>query len=216
MIELDPSINEVIINQLPINDESINQSSINHPFINQITLDCLINKTQYSNYINNITNKNINKKDRHFYRRRILNLTKQILYKEENTEIIPPDITYMLDNYIKTCINYFKIIDTNDIIQEDYKEYAEKEMLTEIATDNEIISQNEFMKNENNKLLMRSINISKPTLDNFIKIKMTKAPEKLIIPQQKEINLKDPILKNKGISKNKNNTIIYDDNQTKP
>ena len=190
------------------------------PFINQISLDCLINKTQYSKYVNNITNKSINKKDRHFYRRRILNLTKQILYKEENTDIIPLDITYMLDNYIKTCINYFKITDRSDIIQEDYKEYensVKNELVneSEATIENEIINQTEFMKDENNKLLMRSINISKPTLDNFIKIKMTKLPEELIIPQQKEINLKDPVLKNKGISKNKNNTIIYDDKQPK-
>jgi hypothetical protein len=188
-------------------------------FINQVTIDCLLNKTQYSKYINNITNKNINKKDRRFYRRRILSLTKDLLYKEENEVIIPLDIKYMLDNYINTCINYFKTLDKNDIIQEEYKEYENK-MQNDDGNDsgnineNELTEQLEFLKDENNKLLMRSINISKPSLDNFITIKMTRPPNKLIVPQQKEINLKDPILKNKGISKNKNNTIIYDAKQT--
>jgi hypothetical protein len=60
---------------------------------------------------------------------------------------------------------------------------------------------------------MRSKNTTKTSLDNFVKITMIKPPEELIIPQQKEINLKDPILKNKGILKNKNKNIIYDNSQ---
>ena len=51
---------------------------------------------------------------------------------------------------------------------------------------------------------MRSVKMSNNSLDNFIKIKMTKSPEELIIPQQKEINLKNPVLKNKGVIKKKN------------
>ena len=40
---------------------------------------------------------------------------------------------------------------------------------------------------------------------------MTKQPEELIIPQQKEINLKDPTLKIKGITKKKNIINNYDE-----
>jgi hypothetical protein len=53
--------------------------------------------------------------------------------------------------------------------------------------------------------------MSNNSLDNFIKIKMTKQSEELIIPQQKEINLKDPILKIKGITKKKNIINNYDE-----
>jgi len=58
---------------------------------------------------------------------------------------------------------------------------------------------------------MRSVKLSNHSLDNFIKIKMTKKVEELIIPQQKEINLKDPILKIKGINKKKNIINNYDE-----
>ena len=44
---------------------------------------------------------------------------------------------------------------------------------------------------------------------------MTKKTDELIIPQQKEINLKDPILKNKGVNKKKNIINNYDEDTKK-
>jgi hypothetical protein len=64
---------------------------------------------------------------------------------------------------------------------------------------------------EANTLLMRSFKIAKPSLDNFVKIKYTKSPSEIILPKQKEINLKDPDLRNKGIRKKKNIINKYDE-----
>jgi hypothetical protein len=176
-------------------------------FLNQVSLDYLINTKQYKNHlIQNTLNKKINKKDKRFYRRRILNLTKELLSKEESEIVISPDIKYAFDNLVKTCVHYFKILDRNDIIQEDYNEFDD-----EIKEEKEISESEQFLKEENEKLLMRSVKMSNHSLDNFIKIKMTKNPEELIIPQQKEINLKDPILKIKGITKKKNIINNYDE-----
>ena len=172
-------------------------------FLNQASLDYLINTKQYKNHLisftENTLNKKINKKDKRFYRRRILNLTKELLSKEESEIVISPDIKYAFDNLVKTCVHYFKILDRNDIIQEDYNEFDD-----EIKEDKEISETEQFLKEENEKLLMRSVKMSNHSLDNFIKIKMTKTKKELIIPQQKEINLKDPVLKNKGVIKKKN------------
>jgi hypothetical protein len=169
-------------------------------FLNQVSLDYLINTKQYKIHLTNTMNKKINKKDKKFYRRRIQSLTKELLSKEEEEEIvISPDVKYAFDNFIKTCIHYFKILDRNDIIQEDYNELD-----GEIKANVEISESSQILKEENEKLLMRSVKMSNHSLDNFIKIKMTKKTEDLIIPQQKEINLKDPVLKNKGVIKKKN------------
>ena len=54
-------------------------------------------------------------------------------------------------------------------------------------------------KEEADLLLVRSIKIANPTLDNFVKKKYTKAPETIVMPQQKDINLRTPNLKIKGI-----------------
>ena len=191
-------------------------------FLNQVSLDFLINKKQYKNhsisFTENTINKKINKKDKKFYRRRILSLTKDLLSKErqdtasaESESEIPPDIKYMFDNFIKACVHYFKILDRNDIIQEDYNEFKDK-----IKENNEINDESyKILKEENEKLLMRSVKITNPSLDNFIKINMTKQTKELIIPQQKEINLKDPILKNKGIDKKKNIINNYEEDTKK-
>ena len=191
-------------------------------FLNQVSLDFLINKKQYKNhsisFTENTINKKINKKDKKFYRRRILSLTKDLLSKErqdsasaESESEIPPDIKYMFDNFIKACVHYFKILDRNDIIQEDYNEFKDK-----IKENIEINDESyKILKEENEKLLMRSVKITNPSLDNFIKINMTKQTKELIIPQQKEINLKDPILKNKGIDKKKNIINNYEEDTKK-
>ena len=179
--------------------EKNKSESESNAFLNQASLDYLINTKQYKIQLTTALNTKINKKDKRFYRRRILNLTKELLSKEESEIVVSPDIKYAFDNLVKTCVHYFKILDRNDIIQEDYNEFDD-----EIKEDKEISESEQFLKEENEKLLMRSVKMSNHSLDNFIKIKMTKKPEDLIIPQQKEINLKDPILKNKGIIKKKN------------
>ena len=183
-------------------------------FLNQASLDYLINMKQYKKHFigftENAMNKKINRKDKKFYRKRILSLTKDLLYKEESEIVVSPDIKYAFDNLVKTCIHYFKILDRNDIIQEDYNGLNE-----EINEDKEMSESEQFLKEENEKLLMRSIKMPNHSLDNFIKIKMTKNLEELIIPQQKDINLKDPILKNKGVNKKKNIINNYDEDTKK-
>lgn len=179
-------------------------------FLNQASLDYLINTKQYKIQLTSALNTKINRKDKKFYRRRILSLTKDLLSKEESEIVVAPDIKYAFDNLVKTCIHYFKILDRNDIIQEDYNGFVE-----EIKEKKDLSESEQFLKEENEKLLMRSVKLSNHSLDNFIKIKMTKQAEELIIPQQKEINLKDPILKNKGVNKKKNIINNYDEDTQK-
>jgi hypothetical protein len=200
-----------------VTETEINKSknkSESDAFLNQASLDYLINTKQYKIQLTSALNTKINKKDKKFYRRRILSLTKDLLSKEESEIIVSPDIKYAFDNLVKTCVSYFKILDRNDIIQEDFNDFN-KGINEEIKEEKELSESEQFLKEENEKLLMRSVKMSTHSLDNFIKIKMTKQAEELIIPQQKEINLKDPILKNKGVHKKKNITNNYDEDTQK-
>lgn len=180
-------------------------------YMNQITLDCLVNKEQYKRHLENAITKEVNRKDKKFYRKRIFNLAKDLLLTKNEPDNLLPDVKYAFDNFIKSCVHYFKILDNNDIIQEDYKgiDFSHMENFSELNIDD--------IKNkeEADKLLMRSINIPKSSLDNFVKIKMTKLEKEIPLPQQKDINLKDPILKNKGLGKKKNITNKYDEKNTK-
>jgi len=174
--------------------------------ITQITLDCLINKEVYEKMQHLKKQKIVNKKDKKFYRKRILNLTRELLLKKDDDySEINPDIKFSFDNYIKTCIQYFKIIDNNDIIQEEYKDFnTEFDCLQDVNMNmNQPVHDNTSYDKEKDKLFMRSIKMPN-YLEKFVKITTTKKPEEIILPKIKEIDLQEPNLRNKGIQKKEN------------
>ena len=181
-------------------------------FINQITLDCLLNKKMYNNQIKNNKTKQINHEERKFYRKRIYNLFKDMI-SENSPDNLLLDVKYAYENYINATINYFKIIDSNDIIQGEHDSETNEDLETNGALEKDI-SNNSVEAAD--AILMRSVKMDPPTLDKYIKRSKTKPlndQPKLIIPKQKEINLNDPQLKNKGIKNNINN--IYEDKNKK-
>jgi hypothetical protein len=184
--------------------------------ISDINIEMLFSKRPYNKIESN--SKIYSKKDKKFYKKRIHNLTKSLL-NNELPSVIFPEVLCAFDNYIKTCIKYFKVLDTTDIIQQEYIG-----MDVECDNDNDNVSNNIVMKTDNNNnnnnnnnninsLMMRSIKITEPNaLEKLVKRTITKKEVEPIIPQQKDINLKDPVLKNKGICKKKNITNKYDEN----
>ena len=184
-------------------------------YVNQVTLECLMNKDTYKKYVATKKKSVVNKKDQKFYRRRRLSLTKELLYPEEaaekttTTKTTPtmtqdPNIVGLFQIYSKACIEYFKTLDKNDIIQEDYSTLTPE--TTEMSAE-DIKTQAEI-----DQLFMRSIHVKEPTtLDKFVKRSTTAPKEDPILPKQKDINLRDPALKNKGIRKKKNITNKYEE-----
>jgi len=165
-------------------------------FVNQITIDCLLNKDMYNKHLRNKKSRQINKEERKFYRKRTYNLFKEIINGKPPNDLAP-DVKYAYDSFVNSAIQYFKIIDNNDIIQSEYKDlHLNLEDGSGCIID---CSENLGKQSEADSLLMRSVKINMPTLDKYVKRISTKPPEKLILPQQKEINLQDPELKNKGV-----------------
>lgn len=165
--------------------------------INQITLDCLMNKDQYNRYLQNKITKSTSRQEKKFYKKRIVDLTRDLLSKPSVHEPeILADVKYAFDNYVRTCVHYFKSLDNNDILQEEYKG-ANFDLIP--TGDSDLTSDDQHKAD---KLLMRSVKLENP-LDKFVKKKLLKQPEQPIMPKQKEIDLTDPVLKNKGIIKKK-------------
>ena len=162
-------------------------------FVNQITLDCLVNKKMYSNAMMNKKKNQLNKEERSFYRKRTYQLFKEIINGKPPKDLAP-DVKYAYDNFVNYTIQYFKTTDSNDILQSEY---------SNLDTSNELLldtSTNSFMtQQEADLLLTRSIKIEVPTLDKYVTRTRCKKQEEIIMPQQKEVNLKDPALKNKGV-----------------
>lgn len=183
-------------------------------FVNQVTLDCLLNKEMFGKHIKNQKSKSINKQDRKFYKKRIFSLFKEIITGNEPSGLLP-DVKYSYDNFINSCIHYFKAIDNNDLIQAEYDNMEFKNENNTIIEETITNNNNNFSQNtEADKILMRSIKIDIPTLDKYVKKTSTKKKENIILPKQKNINLQDPELKNKGLKK-KNITNKYEDDKKK-
>lgn len=87
--------------------------------IDQITLECLMNKDTYNKLMAHKTLVTKKNQDKEFYHNRILHLFEQLMTNTQ-PEGMMQDVTYAFENYVKTCIRYFKIIDESDIIQQDY------------------------------------------------------------------------------------------------
>ena len=175
---------------------SENQNKI----IDELSLEFFLNKDLYGKYLEKKNPEKIEqyKKDKRFYRKRICDLTKQMFNNEAPINIkLNKDIQIAFDMYTKVCIEYFKVLDKNDILQEDYSGLLEGS--SEI---NKINVEDIHSLEDANNLLMRSIKIVEPnSLEKLVKRTSTKAIKKEVLPIEKEINLKDPVLKKKGIKK---------------
>lgn len=182
-------------------------------FINQVTLDCLLNKEMFNNHVRIQKSKQLNKEDMKFYRKRIFNLFKEIISGDSPKDLLP-DVKYTYDNFTNSAIHYFKTIDNNDIIQSEYNDITNK--LPNCNDDCYDLSLNMQLttNKEADKLLMRSVKADIPTLDKYVTRTIVKKKEEVIMPKQKEIDLKDPILKSKGIKK-KNIHNLYEDSNEK-
>jgi hypothetical protein len=168
--------------------------------LSEINLEFLMNKSSSkvkSSQSINTTNKN--KRDTKFYRKRIYDLTKHLLNEDEPTQNYSADIKKSFQQYIRTCIDYFKILDTTDILQENYAD-----LLDDSHNPSPITPPDDMA-------MLRSIKITEPnSLEKLVTVKRTNPHTKIHIPIQQTINIKDPVLKNKGIRKKKNIINNYD------
>jgi hypothetical protein len=163
-------------------------------FVDQITLDCLLNRETMGKHVMKQMEKQINKEEFLFYRKRIFNLFKELI-SNSGPEDLSPDVKYAYDTFIKSTIQYFKIIDNNDLLQEEYKdvEFPNELYVDDIVID---ISSNSM---EADKLMMRSVKMDLPTLDKYVKRPTKKKPDNIILPKSREVDITNPELKNKGL-----------------
>ena len=176
-----------------------NESNIN---LTNINLEWLVGKSCYNKQLIGLKTQTIDKKDRRFYKKRVHELTR-IMLNNEKPDRMTTDLKMAFNNYLKVCIEYFKMVDTMDIIQEDYGD-----VLNDNKKEDNLLHDT-FSSEKNDALITtRSFIVPKPQtlLDNFVKIKKTsqdKTP--IVFPIQREIDLTDPKLKTKNINKNNNN-----------
>ena len=164
--------------------------------IDYLTLEIMANTDSYNKYLkkNNLDHDSVLKKEKRFYRKRIISMTKDILFNNSSGQ--DDLILNAFNTYARICISYFKFKDTMDTIQGEY---------TNINNSNEGVcdspdNRSDIDINEANKLFMRQMDKKVLTLDNFV-IKTSPPPDEMVVPQTKDFNLKDPKYKKKDIKK---------------
>jgi len=181
--------------------------------IEELSLEYFLNKDAYGKYLekNSSEKQREYRKDKRFYRKRISDLTKQLLssssegekdsQESQNLQQIKTynkDLHMAFDVYSRVCIEYFKNLDKTDIVQEDYIGLLNSN--SEIATDPALNVDAINSVEQADQLLMRSIKITEPnSLEKLVKRKSTQTIKKEVLPVEKSIDLKDPKLKKKGI-----------------
>lgn len=157
-------------------------------------LEYLSNPALYEKYKNKKQHVEDNKfiKEKKFYRKRIIQLTKDLYtnnLNNYNTPII--EISNSFDKYVKECIDFLKQNDKNDIIQDDYKDLIVNDTKSTVDA-----SLNMF---ENDNLLANKPSVNK--IEDCFPITKTKTKtNKSNPPQKKKLNLKDPKFKVKGLN----------------
>jgi hypothetical protein len=191
--------------------------------VNYITLEMMSNNDSYTKYLkqHKLDHDAVLKREKRFYRKRIIALTKDILFNNvnanpganpgvnpgANTDATPPSqpdipkiddvVVSAFNTYARLCISHFKFKDTMDTIQGEYKD-----MNGETCTENKIVDDlDEDMSsniNEANKLCMKQNDKKILTLDAYV-VKTSAPKKEMILPKTKNVNLKDPKYKKKDI-----------------
>ena len=162
----------------------------------ETTIEYFMNKKNYDKF-KNLKMPEVKKqqiREKKFYKKRINNLTRHFMKFQEND--YPDFLVKAFENYIRSSIEYFKMVDHSDSLQNEYigLHSLEKEFEDEEEENIIITPYQEEIK---------SLFMNKPTtntlLDTFVTIKKEENDVSMNIPQQKEINLSDPKFMVKGI-----------------
>lgn len=185
--------------------------------LNHITLEYFSNIGLYNKIISkNGIEHHISKSDKKFYKKRIINETKKMLKDEFQSDIVID----IFNRYIFSLINHFKMVDTNELLQKEFLDGSNNDLIypyadissnlynkyismdqTDIEEDNDNNIDISVVSNCNpNELLFKQKDCKILTMDDFI-TKKSKQKEKVNYPLMKNINLREPDLKMKGIQK---------------
>jgi len=133
------------------------------------------------------------KEDKEFYRKRIFKLFKDML----NDNFENKNLKDSHEDYISSLINYLKEVDRKDLLQEYYMDLSLNK-INNRKLENKTLSENNMIIFNKEKIVEKPVK-----MDKFV-INREKEKREYLLPKTKDINLKDPKLRRKGIEKKEN------------
>ena len=160
--------------------------------LNLIDLQYLTNPDKLTKLMQKKNLQQIPRNDLDFYKKRIFQLTKDMLRGEKiNTKVNKAFV-----NYAQICIDHFKFIDKMELIQNEYKDIKPP-----------VKKKNTFNIRNSNSVMLRKKKPYRPRITDNIKIKSTRINTPPVIPKTRNFNLKDPRFREKSLKKKNINDI---------
>ena len=162
--------------------------------LNMLDLKYFTNHSDYTKLFHDKEEKKMlyTKSDYSFYKKRILQLAKNIMRQtEKDTTLVGA-----FNEFVHVAIKYLRFKDKSDMLQDEF---------VNVSNNVERRKKVEFPCNleESNKLLFKQDVIRTKKIEDCMNvIRKTNKPF-IPLPKQKQFNLKDPVLKNKGIHQKK-------------
>jgi hypothetical protein len=134
--------------------------------------------------------------DMSFYRKRIFSATKDII----RGKTVNNPVNNSFNNYAQELIKYFKYLDTQDILQQEYADLKEKKPIK---------IDDDFNLSEKNQIITKETKKQIKTIADYIPITVrTKKKKKINYPKKRVIDIKNPKFRIKGLEKEKSKQII--------
>ena len=156
------------------------------------------------------TNPHISKEELVFYRKRIIQTTRDLLDNiDASCNLIIRD---PFSEYVQSCISYYKIVDTCDIIQSEYN-HLNLDNVDKIALDasNNEIGHSDTTMADMSQMLFKQIS-KVNTIEDCMGVKKIRHVKHIeVYPKKKKVNLRDPSLKIKGVKKKSVSIITNED-----
>ena len=154
-----------------------------------IDLEYLVNPLIYDKIFNKKA-ANITRDDIKFYRKRVIQLTRD-LQKPSLAKSYPPSLQHVFKEYLSTAIAHLKETDQRDIFQEEYNSINKQTKKVQFEMEDTYQSPeqpDELLYNKPEKNMRDFVTIVRPEKDQNI-------------PTQKVVDLRNPTLRMKGVKK---------------
>jgi hypothetical protein len=190
----------------------------------KLTMDTMINTAAYSKYMSRKDNETKTKLDetkteRRFYKKRIIELTKQLIKNMDHVK--DSSVINACSAYFNACIMHFKFVDLSDTIQTEH--YVEPTNIDPVDPDVNVVSEpvyngvkhidSEFFSAEQNrnishvkklntvheKNILEKLFISPDSETEPVKSQTSTTTTTTSVPRVIEIDFKDQQFKTKGI-----------------
>ena len=98
----------------------LNKTKMSEDFVNQLTLNCLISKTQLQKLTRHLkeNTENIKKTNKEIYGDRLKQLFNDLLLDNPPDNMLQ-DVNISFDYFLDKCVYYFKAIDNNESLEKD-------------------------------------------------------------------------------------------------